>query len=68
MDVGLGAAGAVAETPQNNGASQEGTTPRPGAYAGPIWHPSERWRSAWDGEFESPLLQQPVCLSGKLRV
>src|SRR5271155_4465261 len=35
--------------------------------AGPMWHPSERWRSGWDGEFESPLLQQPVCLSGERR-
>src|SRR5437588_7532433 len=31
--------------------------------AGPMWRPSERWRSGWDGEFESPLLQQTVCLS-----
>jgi hypothetical protein len=23
--------------------------------------PSERWRSGWDHEFESPLLQQRVC-------
>jgi hypothetical protein len=29
--------------------------------------PSERWRSGWDHEFESPLLQQPVCLSGEPR-
>jgi hypothetical protein len=27
---------------------------------GPIWRPSERWRSWWDGEFESPLLQRRV--------
>ena len=26
-----------------------------------MWRPSERWRSWWDGEFESPLLQQRVC-------
>src|SRR5437868_13257736 len=25
-----------------------------------MWRPSERWRSGWDGEFESPLLQQRV--------
>jgi hypothetical protein len=35
--------------------------------AGPMWRPSERWRSRWDGEFESPLLQQAVCLSGERR-
>jgi hypothetical protein len=28
--------------------------------AGPMWHPSERWRSGWDGEFESPLLLRGV--------
>src|SRR5580692_3727765 len=28
--------------------------------AGPMWRPSERWRSGWDGEFESPLLQRRV--------
>jgi hypothetical protein len=28
--------------------------------AGPMWCPSERWRSGWDGEFESPLLQRGV--------
>jgi hypothetical protein len=28
--------------------------------AGPLWRPSERWRSGWDGEFESPLLQHGV--------
>jgi hypothetical protein len=28
--------------------------------AGPMWRPSERWRSGWDGEFESPLLQRGV--------
>jgi hypothetical protein len=27
-----------------------------------MWRPSERWRSGWDGEFESPLLQLPVGL------
>jgi hypothetical protein len=26
-----------------------------------MWRPSERWRSGWDGEFESPLLQRGVC-------
>jgi len=25
-----------------------------------MWRTSERWRSGWDGEFESPLLQQGV--------
>jgi hypothetical protein len=25
-----------------------------------MWRPSERWRSGWDGEFESPLLQRRV--------
>src|SRR4051812_9103878 len=34
----------------------------------PCGRPSERWRSGWDGEFESPFLQQPVCLSGDPRV
>src|SRR5438270_5432823 len=28
--------------------------------AGPLWRPSERWRSGWDGEFESPSLQRRV--------
>jgi len=28
---------------------------------GPMWRPLERWRSGWDGEFESPLLQRRVC-------
>jgi hypothetical protein len=28
--------------------------------AGPMWRPSERLRSGWDGEFESPLLQRRV--------
>jgi hypothetical protein len=31
---GVGAAGAVAEIPQNSGASQEGATPKPGAVRG----------------------------------
>jgi hypothetical protein len=31
---GVGAAGTVAETPQNDGASQEGATPKPGAVRG----------------------------------
>jgi hypothetical protein len=35
--------------------------------AGPMWRPSERWRSGWDGEFESPLLQRGVCLSSAPR-
>jgi hypothetical protein len=30
-----------------------------------MWRSSERSRSGWDGEFESPLLQQAVCLSGE---
>jgi hypothetical protein len=46
--------------PQNDGASQEGATPKLGAVRGTIWRPSERWRSWWDGEFESPLLQRRV--------
>src|ERR1700730_5074953 len=28
--------------------------------AGPMWRPSERWRSGWDGEFESSLLHRRV--------
>src|SRR5205823_11515041 len=28
---------------------------------------SERWRSGWDHEFESPLLQQAVCLGRERR-
>src|ERR1700730_14312294 len=31
-----------------------------GSGSGPMWRTSERWRSGWDGEFESPLLQQRV--------
>jgi hypothetical protein len=36
----------------------EGATPKPGAVRGPMWSSSERSRSGWDGEFESPLLQR----------
>jgi hypothetical protein len=43
--------------PQYAGASQEGATPKPGAVAAHV-APSERWRSRWDYEFESPLLQR----------
>jgi hypothetical protein len=46
-------------------ADDSGATPKPGAVRGTMWRPSERWRSGWDGEFESPLLQQPVCLSSE---
>jgi hypothetical protein len=53
------AARAVAET-QNDGASQEGTTPKPGAVRGTQWAALRSWRSGWDGEFESPLLQRRV--------
>src|ERR1700730_13346148 len=31
-----------------------------GSGSGPMWRTSERWRSGWDGEFESPLLQRRV--------
>ena len=48
--------------PQNDVASQEGATPKPGSGArDPCGRPSERWRSGWDGEFESPFLQRRVC-------
>jgi hypothetical protein len=63
----LAAAGAWPKPPQNDCASQEGATPKPGAVRGPCGASSERLRSRWDGEFESPLLQQPVCLSGEPR-
>jgi hypothetical protein len=54
-------AGAVAETPQNHGASQGGATPKPGTVGGTnLGGPSECWCSGWDGEFESPLLQRGV--------
>jgi hypothetical protein len=36
-DEDVGAAGAVAATPQNDGASQEGATPKPGAVRGTQW-------------------------------
>src|SRR5271168_369982 len=34
---------------------------------GPIPCASQRYRRKWDREFESVLLQQPVCLSGEPR-
>ena len=57
----LAAAGAWQRPPQNDCASQEGATPKPGAVRGPMWRSSERSRSGWDGEFESPLLQRRVA-------
>ena len=32
-----------------------------GSGGGPMWRASERWRSGWDGEFESPLLPELAC-------
>jgi hypothetical protein len=32
-----------------------------------MWRPSERWRSGWDGEFESPLLQRGVSCEPDFR-
>jgi hypothetical protein len=67
-DEGVGAAGAVAETPAERWRFSGGRDSETGSGArDPCWRPSERWRSGWDGEFESPLLQQAVCLSGERR-
>jgi hypothetical protein len=62
----LAAAGAVAETPRrNDGVLRRARLRNWKRYAGPMWRPLERRRSGWDGEFESPLLQRPVCLSSE---
>src|ERR1700720_2275219 len=45
-----------------------GSDSETGSGGGPMWRASERWRSGWDGEFESPLLQRRVsCEPGFLR-
>jgi class 3 adenylate cyclase len=59
------AAGAWPRPPQNDCASQEGATPKPGAVRGPMWRSSECSRSGWDGEFESPFLQRGIAANSK---
>jgi hypothetical protein len=44
------AAGAVAETPQNDGASEEGATPKRQRCAGPMWAAIGKLVFRWDGE------------------
>ena len=50
----------LAETPAERLRFSGGAPPKPGAVRGPMWRSSERSRSGWDGEFESPLLQRRV--------
>ena len=67
MDEGVAAADAVAENSVERWRFSGGRDSETGSNGGTHVAPSERWRSGWDGEFESPLLQQPVCLSGETR-
>jgi hypothetical protein len=67
MDEGVAAADAVAENSAERWRFSGGRDSETGSNGGTHVAPSKRWRSGWDEEFESPLLQQPVCLSGETR-
>ena len=60
MDEGVAAADAVAESSAERWRFSGGSDSETGSSGGTHVAPSERWRSGWDGEFESPLLQQRV--------
>jgi hypothetical protein len=67
MGKGVATADAVAESSAERWRFSGGRDSEIGSSGGTHVAPSERWRSGWDHEFESPLLQQPVCLSGEPR-
>ena len=60
MDEGVAAADAVAESSAERWRFSGGRDSETGSSGGTHVAPSERWRSGWDGEFESPLLQRRV--------
>jgi hypothetical protein len=60
MDEGVAAADAVAENSAERWRFSGGRDSETGSNGGTHVAPSERWRSGWDGEFESPLLQRRV--------
>jgi hypothetical protein len=60
MDEGVAAADAVAENSAERWRFSGGRDSETGSSGGTHVAPSERWRSGWDGEFESPLLQRRV--------
>jgi hypothetical protein len=60
VDEGVAAADAVAESSAERWRFSGGRDSETGSSGGTHVAPSERWRSGWDGEFESPLLQRRV--------
>jgi hypothetical protein len=56
----LGCRRCLAETPAERLRFSEGRDSETGSGARSMWRSSERSRSGWDGEFESPFLQQGV--------
>ena len=61
MDEGVAAADAVAGSSAERWRFSGGRDSETGSSGGTHVAPSERWRSGWDHEFESPLLQRGVC-------
>jgi hypothetical protein len=61
MDEDIAAADAVAESSAERWRFSGGRGSETGSRAGTHVAPSECWRSGWDHEFESPLLQRRVC-------
>ena len=60
MDEGVATADAVAESSAERWRFSGGRASETGSSGGTHVAPSERWRSGWDHEFESPLLQRRV--------
>ena len=60
MDEGVATADAVAESYAERWLFSGGRASETGSSGGTHVAPSERWRSGWDHEFESPLLQRRV--------
>jgi hypothetical protein len=58
MDEGVATADAVAESSAERWLFSGGRASETGSSGGTHVAPSERWRSGWDHEFESPLLQR----------
>jgi hypothetical protein len=58
MGKGVATADAVAESSAERWRFSGGRDSETGSSGGTHVAPSERWRSGWDHEFESPLLQE----------